>query len=381
MSAGSDFTRSTDIPRLPRRVNGWWEPRTEEELKAVLALYASSRSGHDHDGRRGSSVAVETEHDHKQSAEDLGPDPEWDDIGERGETAKQLYEGGLKSKAYRYGRCDRYAIPLQGHQASCDLKDKTFVRYRCGLRFCDLCGPSTYTRLFDRYAPAVTSIVEAHSCREGYTLARVNLTIRATDEVPTSEETRAFNRAIRELFRQVLPKGAAYGLVWSDELGPERHGHVEERKAGGMNLHAHGLYFGAYLNWYKVRDAWIEITGSRGFYITEIKGWKKRPRRGVFRALGHLLKYVSKMPAVTPQRTAAYEKAFDGVRRVHSMGLFYRLPKVPLEKRSCPRCGNELFPLFPFEVRLVADLQAAGWRDLDEVRREIGQKCAFGGDP
>jgi len=381
MSTGIDFARSTEIPRLPKRINGWWEPRTEEELKAVLALYASHGSEHDHAGERGSSVAVEVEEDRKQSAEDLGPAPEWDEIGERGVTARLMYESGQRLKAYRYGRCSRYAIPLQGHEISCALKDKTFVRYRCGLRFCDICGPSTYSRLFERYAPAVASVVDAQSSRSGYTLARVNLTIRATGEVPSSEEIRAFNRAIRKLFKQVIPKGAVFGLVWSDELGPEKYGDVEGRKGGGLNLHAHGLYFGPYLNWSKVRDAWIEITGSRGFYITEIKGWKRRPKWGVYRALGHLLHYVSKMPAVPPQRIAAFEKAFDGVRRVHSLGMFYRLSKVPPEKPSCPCCGNELFPQFPFEVRLVADLRDAGWRDLDEVRRTIGQKRAFGGDP
>ena len=97
--------------------------------------------------------------------------------------------------------------------------------------------------------------------------------------------------------------------------------------------------------------------------------------------LAHLLKYVSKISAVTPKRVAAFEKAFSGVRRVHSMGLFYRLPKVPPERPCCPHCGNELFPLFPFEVRSIVDLQAAGWRDLDEVRREIGRNYAFGCDP
>jgi hypothetical protein len=48
-----------------------------------------------------------------------------------------------------------------------------------------------------------------------------------------------------------------------------------------------------------------------------------------------MLKYVSKPPAVTPGRLASLIAAFNGARRVHSLGLFYG-KKPGREKRDCP---------------------------------------------
>lgn len=364
-----------------------WDVKTEDDLNRVMAQCEIVKRGKRHVLRlKGWDSEHEPKHDHSESeshGEDLGPASEWDEIGERGETAKLIYSLGLKSKAYRYGRCGRYGIPLQGHDLACKFKEKSFGTYRCGLRFCDLCGPATYRRLFERYAPGIAEIVLRESWRKGYVLARVNFTIRASGEMPSSEEIRQFNRAIRKLFKRVLPKGAVFGVIWSDEFGFEERGHIAERKAGGLNLHAHGDYFGPYIDWQKTRDAWIEIMGdgSRGFVIKAIRGWRRNVRKEVSKALGHCLKYVSKMPAVSPERIAGFEKAFDGVRRVHSMGLFYKLPPAPKQERRCPECGNILFPVRPFGLSLVSDLLASGYVDVDRKREGLNRSRVFGGGP
>ncbi len=366
-------------PTKPRRPwNPSWDINSEDDLDRLLGRCETVKKGKRAVLRlKGWDTEHESEHDDKY----LEPAAEWDEIGKRGETAKRMHSLGLKSKSHRYGRCGLYGIPLQGHDLSCPLKEKSFGNYHCGLRFCDLCGPATYKRLFERYAPAIGDLVARESSRSGYVLARVNWTIRATGEMPTSEEIRSFNRAIRKLFKRVLPKGTLFGLIWSDEFGFEKRGRLKKRKARGLNLHAHGLYFGPYVEWRKARDIWRQLTGSTGFFIKKIPHWRRGVRGAVSRAVGHLLKYVSKMPAVSPERIAAFEKAFDGVRRVHTMGLFYKLPPAAKQERRCPQCERILFPLRPFELCLMSDLLARGYVDVDRKREELNRSRVFGGGP
>ena len=161
-----------------------------------------------------------------------------------------------------------------------------------------------------------------------------------------------------------------FGMLFTDETGFETRGHLPDslRAAHGLNLHVHGLYFGPRLDWERTRDLWMEATrkkfgvASRGCYLNAIcsrsragrlwaeKGVMKWVRnnypavkgaerdalvlnRAVSWALNHMLKYVSKPPAVTPERLALLIAAFDGAKRVHSLGLFYgKKPKH--EKRD-----------------------------------------------
>lgn len=369
------------IPKWPQnRRPPVFEIKTEDDLVRVLEQCERVQKSKGAVLRLKGSC-VESEEKEQHDGEGLGPAPEWTEIGERGQTAKLIYSLGLEAKAYRYGRCGRYGIPLQGHDLFCPLKGKSFGTYHCGLRFCPFCGPSSYQRLFQRYAPAIGEKVVGNVRLKGYVLARVNWTIRATGEMPSSEEIRLFNRAIRKHLKRVLPKGAEFGLIWSDEFGFETRGHVAERKAGGLNLHAHGLYFGPYLNWQKARDAWLKITGSTGFWIKGIHHWQRGVQKKVSRAMAHLLKYVSKMPAVSAERIAAFESAFDGVRRVHTMGLFYDLPPASKRERHCPQCGNILFPDRPFGFALVSDLLASGHVDVDCKRVELNRSRVLVGSP
>jgi hypothetical protein len=92
-----------------------------------------------------------------------------------------------------------------------------------------------------------------------------------------------------------------------------------------------------------------------------------------------------KPAAVTGERIAALEVLFSGIRRVHALGGFYRLPKVQKDvvNPRCPKCGQDL----PINLRAwhkserqsVADLEAQGRRDWRSVQKEIGRAHAFGG--
>lgn len=321
------------------------------------------------------------------------PDPEWERLGDRGRVSQLLFDAGLKSKAHRYTRCHRTAIPYDCVNLSC--REKFFTRYHCDCRYCKYCGPLLFNELRGRYSDSISRFLEVQAKEgllSGRALARLNFTMKSDGSLPTRKRIQAFNRAIRRTLKVAVPRAEsrklAYGVLWSDEFGYERKGRKKRRAAQGLNLHAHALYYGPRLNWTKVRDAWaeslrLESLEGQGFYATFLKGWQSNPGLAVKRALSHMLKYISKIPAETPERIAALEVAFNGVRRVHAGGLFYRLPKV--EERLqvlhdqplvCPCCGSGLARAGgcrPWESFPVEILQAEGRRDLGEVRRSKEQ--------
>ena len=294
--------------------------------------------------------------------------PEWNDLGARGKTAKLLWEKGFKSKAKRYASCRRMARRLV-----CRRGHKYYARHHCGLRFCENCGSLLFARLYGRYAPRLRKFLGGRMHPERWVLARVTLSKRASGEVPTAEDVKKFNQEIYQVFG---PEDC--GVLYVDEFGSEEHGRTVDRKAGGLNLHAHGLYYGPYIVWEKWKKRWLEITGGEGqnFYITTIKGWRRDPGKAVRQALRHMLKYVAKVPAVSPERVAALEIAFTRVRRVHPLGLFYKLASSEEEEEEdggrtgcvCPDCGEE-FLYVPWRLFLVEELEYEGCQDLAAARR------------
>ena len=179
-----------------------WEIKSEEDLARVLSQAEVVKRG------RGAVLHLRGFADSQEASVsvDLPAAPEWDSIGAQGETAKLLYQSGLKSKAYRYARCGRYAIPLAGHDLFCDLKGKSFVRYRCGLRYCKACAPRNFRKLFDQYLSGFADEVKKRKDCDGYVLARINFTISCDGHELKPEEIRAFNKAIRKLIRRLFPQ-------------------------------------------------------------------------------------------------------------------------------------------------------------------------------
>jgi|YelNatPaOPRAMG01_1025707.scaffolds.fasta_scaffold48567_2 hypothetical protein len=309
------------------------------------------------------------------------PDPEWEALGDRGKTAKLLHEAGLGSKAHRYGDCYRKGIPYDC--AGCGRK--AYTRFHCGNRFCEKCGKKIMRELLDKYADPVAEMIAARPSHAGMTLARINFTMRASGECPAPDEIRRFNQAVRDTLKMIAP-GGEYGAVWANEFGYEVRGRKADRKAGGLNLHAHGLYYGSRVSWDKVRDAWVKALRrhgleGQGVWITFLKGWQRNPARAVRHALVHMFKYISKVPAESPERVAALEVAFNGVRRVHSVGLFYKLQRISEELKEiaprCPDCGNPMHRAYgrPWERFPVEALESEGRVEITDGR----QKPSFEG--
>ena len=307
-------------------------------------------------------------------------EPEWSG-GFRGEVAKLLWRvHGLQKKAIRFLNCNKLGRP--GVCSRYPLEHKFFIPHGCEVVFCKECAEESRRALLVDYWHVVCNAVldfagarGAHeklcallhetSGRErqdiehqlgelwaqvgrnikehGWVLARVNFTLRSDGSEITPQRVKAVNSCIGNVMRRIVGSRKGYGMLFVDEVGFEKRGHLPDalRIAHGLNLHAHGLYFGPRLNWEGTRDLWMEVTkaefgvDSRGFYIRAVKGFARNPGRAIRWALNHMLKYVSKPPAVTPERLAALIAAFDGAKRVHSLGLFYG-KKAKREKKECP---------------------------------------------
>ena len=307
----------------------------------------------------------------------------WQEVPEREQVARILSAMGFDSKGERFRHCKVTGIPVDC--SGCG--EKYFSRYCCTLRYCDNCGRWHFSRLMEKYREPISRMIAEQPSQQGRTLAMLTFTLRAYDRMPDGDEPRRLNRLVRQWFKRMMPDGVVWGCVFAVETGHElavKHG---GQVAGGWNLHVHALYYGPFLDWASGLAEWKELTGGdgQGFYIKQCSGWRKNPERAVRRALIHHFGYIMKPAAVTAERIAVLEVLFSGVRRVHALGAFYRLPKSekPVENPRCPKCGQDL----PINLRAwhkservpVADLEAEGRRDWRAVKRELGRARAFAG--
>jgi hypothetical protein len=357
-------------------------------------------------------------------------EPEWTG-GFRGGVGKLLWRvHGLQKKAIRFLSCNKLARP--GVCSTYPHEHRYFVPNGCSVIFCRECADESRRELLLDYWGVVCNAVldfagergeyerlckllgesaglerqnaerllgelwarVGRCVRErGWVLARVNLTLRSDGSEITPERVKKFNASVAEVMRRTVGSRKGFGMLFVDEVGFERRGHLPDaqRVAHGLNLHCHGLYFGPYLNWERTRDLWMEVTKKKfgvesyGFFVTAVKGFAENPGRAIRWALNHMFKYVSKPPAVTPERLASLIAAFDGARRVHSLGLFYgRKPKRPKKDCLCPKCrAMGVVSTVSFEGRMfgngaciprldrIEDLLARGYVPLREAGRAM----------
>lgn len=352
-------------------------------------------------------------------AGDFESNPEWKRFGFRGEVAEVLMsaarewnqraEGSgdekmrrkalrLKRKAIRFANCGRL-----GRSAVCSLyplEHKFYVSHDCGTDFCVKCAQGQRWMLFDKYLRVILNAV-AGGIPKGCTLARVTFTLRSDGSEITPQRVKAFNSAVRFTMRKTVGSRKGYGFLFSDEVGFETRGHLPDaqRKAHGLNLHCHGLYLGPRLP----NDSKCTCCGSvvkrrkrvrlwdcpkcgvvsevesglltqifiaetkkrfgvesRHVYLSKVKGFGGKDSERVIRhALSHLLKYLSKPPAVTSGRLSALIIAFDGAKRVHALGKFYgKCPKKEAANCPCPTCKRmclERPGVLSFDAKVLAD--------------------------
>jgi len=309
----------------------------------------------------------------------------WEELPEREKGARLLAALGFQSKAMRYRDCHATGIPVDCQACG----ERYFSRYRCTLRFCEFCGPLHFSRFMEKYREPISSFVASQPTRRGRTLARLTFTVRASDRTPHPDEPRRLMKLVRRWFKAMMPGGTLWGCIFAIETGHELNVKHPGRQAGGWNLHIHALYYGPFLNHAEGLELWKRLLGdSGGFRVKQCAGWRKNPDRAVRRALVHHFGYIMKPAAISAERTVALEVLFAGIRRVHGLGCFYRLPKPKREVANarCPNCGQNL----PLNLRAwhkserspVAGLEAEGRRDSRKLEAEMRRVRVFqGGSP
>jgi len=307
----------------------------------------------------------------------------WEELPRREKAARLLNAMGKQAKAARFRDCHVTAVPVDC--AACG--EKYFSRYRCTLRYCEYCGPLHFSRLMEKYREPISRLISEQPSQRGHTLAQLTFTARAYDQIPDPDQPRRLMKLVRRWFKRMMPEAALWGCIFAVETGHELAVKHPDRKADGWNLHVHALYYGPFLDWQSGLDLWKQLTDceGQGFYIKQCSGWRKKPERAVRRALIHHFGYIMKPAAVSAERIAALEVLFSGIRRVHALGCFYRLPQneKTLASPKCPNCGENL----PINLRAwqkgervpVRTLEAEGRRDYRAVEAEMRRARAFGG--
>jgi hypothetical protein len=251
------------------------------------------------------------------NAEDSA-DEEW-----RGRVAQVLIENGLAPKANRYIECCRYGISLQ---CKGPATHQLFSPLYCDLRYCPRCGPRQFARLMEKHSAAVKAVCKKK--RRGYLLREITFTSLNTGKL-SSCQVKKFNQNVKITLKKAFGGAKGWGALWCDEVG-----------FNNTNLHAHVLVYGPYIEQSVLAGIWREISGDSVVYI------KKAHVNGP-KALIHLLKYVSKMPANIPEIIGQLEVAFHKCRRVHALGVFYNFSGEDTDNNksewtTCPLCGAEL---------------------------------------
>ena len=335
-------------------------------------------------------------------------EPEWERFGFRGQVGKLLWARGLRKKAIRFVSCNKCA--RSGLCSRYPDEHKYFVPNGCEVVFCKECADEVRRGLLlDYQAVILAAIAKLNGIPKGWVLAQVNFTMRSDGTEITPERVKKFNACVRAVMRATVGSRNGYGMLFVDEVGFEKRGHLpdSQRVAHGLNLHCHGLYFGPRVDWEQTRDLWMAETmkafgiESRGFYIRAVRGFAENSERAIRWALNHMLKYVSKPPAVTPERLASLISAFNGARRVHSLGLFYG--EKPEHKKGdcpCPKCkAMGIKSVVGFEGRAlpnggciprleqIESLRARGYVPLREAGREavlsmgVSRENSWSGSP
>lgn len=281
----------------------------------------------------------------------------------------------LERKANRLAACSVIARPMDC--MDCGLK--AFLRFYCGNRYCRYCGNQIFVRLFGKYI-RLQEIVNQLMLRDGFrpkaVLATFTFTTANLGRMPTAEEIRRFNEDVRKTLHIVCRllgiNGSQFGALWCDEFG----GWNPELQDYNTNLHCHGIWLGPFLPLKLLSKVWKEVRGNSDYRVVIGSVPFRDGAPDFARALGHALKYTSKhVSKYSPERLAELELAFNGVRRVHTMGLFYNAKQTrddaePSGTPLCPLCAGRLAYPRQAGLQLVRDLEKEGRVDLEVLRKK-----------
>lgn len=213
----------------------------------------------------------------------------------------------------------------------------------CGLRTCPTCAKRRANKVY-RW---LKEVVQNLNITRVYRLRLIVLTYGTEGDL--RDRVVEVKRAFVKLWRSFL-YGKGAGAISCVEVGS---------KSGSVHLHI--LYFGAYKRWDKLSKEWKRLTGKWDIDIREVKRES---------GIKEVVKYVNKGVAGGFGIDELYgiEKAFEGLRRVSTYGVFngnsrdfVRISKPPF---VCPFCGSSKGWWYKGMLELDEE-----WREGEIVRR------------
>lgn len=246
------------------------------------------------------------------------------------------------------------------------------VRCTCHLRICPDCAKRASARLLARYMPKCRELILRRSTR--YQFRKVVLTtdldLRSPDVAIQYQKLR---KLVPKLFDSLLLDTWRYnqGVIVSDEFGPEGH-----------KLHFHVIFYGSWLEnraGYEktISSEWSRLTDGHG-EITWIGLVKPAD---VENEVVEALKYATKfwksdtdgnVIRLDPELVVILHELLDGVRRVRSYGIFYKLPAPADRDPVCPDCQSPVLRLSVTEWNIFAQ---SGWLpDEQSLHLRLGNK-------
>jgi hypothetical protein len=267
--------------------------------------------------------------------------------------AEELESHRLSKKARRAARCGQV-----GQRLTCLAHFHKFYRpFRCGLWTCRECSRTAGAKMLERYEPRLmrANLSIAVSCPDWVCLL---LEFAIDTHGANPGNARHLNDCVAAFWDETK---RTLGLSKED------YAVLMFGACDGRQLRVKAVYVGCPLPT-DAEDQWRKIAGSGG----RLSIFSYSPLEG--------LRDVFRLSPLDAPAAAAVEAAFDGLRRVRALGNLYGDPapvKKPKTKQRCPYDGSELLSAVgPWPS--VAELEADGYRNIEEVRREVAQSTRAG---
>ena len=295
--------------------------------------------------------------------------------------AHALQEKRFLDSLNKWSDCGRKAFAYQCRECG----EFFYVPYRCDLRICPRCA-WRYARDFEmRYVPIIKRCMRYQKAKNRPGL--LTLTTRNTGLMPTNEELKRHNEAVRKLIQWPWYSGpeTSYriepwlpGSKWAKKKGkPSFKGAVIANEVKETNLHSHAITVGPYRERKQLCEIWEYLTGNTYVHIEQIRGDAKKVSR-------YVSKYLRK-PFSYEKNEAGYSLAVDflgmvkGRRRVHSFGVFYGQKKRdPAETEFLcaychtpnPVCLANCIYWYDFTIpETVEECEKMGWQSYSQIRK------------
>ena len=205
----------------------------------------------------------------------------------------------------------------------------------CSFRVCPDCAPKQSARLISQYLPVISKLIPLHP---EYRLRKITLTrkIALGDDGFAEQAKQGFDQIQKSMLKTVGPHWNKFGagLLATWEVGET-----------GLKLHYHCIYFGPWVDWKKLGQAWLSVTGDS--HIVYVQAVKRNASDWKF-AVMETLKYATKFYKedyetgeqrfLSPELTVELFIAMKGTRRIRSYGSFYNIDTPESDVFACSAC-------------------------------------------